>query len=205
MIISIDGPIGSGKTTLTSLLASTMDGIDFKHTPADFKVKETSVTALIGTLFETRTALRDMFNSDGYATNYRGRSMLLFNLLRCLLIRSNTEARESEKVFIDTFWDPFWTFEREHYDKFYPVICTLLPAPDISFFLRVDESDALRRAEARDPLTEHVDITEEVKEKRRVFLTWARDNIPNFYELQADLPVSQVFEQASTIIKEHDG
>lgn len=203
MIVSIDGPIGSGKTTLTSHLAIHFDGIDFKHSPSGFESVHSSVIELIDQVSGHREALRNLFNTDTYDENYRSQTMLLFNVIRCLLIQSNIDAKKSPYTFIDSFWDPFWHLEPEYFHDFFWVIHESTPLPDISLFLRLDETQSIRRATMRDPVTTHTADASELKQKRRDFISWANENIPNFHVLRADHPSHDVLKQAIKVIEEN--
>ena len=203
MIISIDGPIGSGKTTLTSLLSTFFEGIDFKHSPNDFEqVHNNSVVELVEQVAKHRKMLQDVFNSDSHDEDYRSRVFFLFNMMRCLLIQSNLDAQKSPHIFIDSFWDPLWTYEIEYVDTYYKVLHECISLPDISFFLRLDEAQSIRRATLRDPDTVHTADAKDLKQKRRDFLEFAKNNIPNFHVLRADRPANDVLSQALKIIKE---
>lgn len=208
MIISVDGPIGSGKTTLTSLLASVMGGIDFRHTPVDRWVGAAdSVMVLIEQLSMMRAELRTRFQSDSdYDESYRSRAFFLFNLYRVVLASANVKARESKHIFIDTFFDPLWVLEEEHFDEFYSVMNTMIASPDISFFLRLSEEQSIQRASMRDAaagIVHEVDA-DMLKAKRRAFVGWAEKNVPNFHVLRADRPVADVLSEAMEVIKSYE-
>ena len=85
---------------------------------------------------------------------------------------------------IDSFWDPLWTYEIEYVDTYYKVLHECISLPDISFFLRLDEAQSIRRATMRDPDTVHTADAKDLKQKRRDFLEFAKNNIPNFYILR---------------------
>ena len=106
-------------------------------------------------------------------------------------------------IFIDSYWDPFWTFEKQYYTRFYTDIMNKVTTPpDISFFLKVDEAVAQKRAQARTPDAQYDFDTNTLKQKRRDFVDWAKRRVPNFYTLRADVPVADVFNSACNIIKE---
>lgn len=224
MIISIDGPVGSGKTTLTSLLSAALGGADFKFAPlnpatqhgsithpafvidilakSENRKQFESVTDFIDVYASLREEVRQLFQDEtAYDKHAASRTFFLLNLIRVVLIRANKEASKAPYIFIDSFWNPLWTFEAQYYDRYFPIMCEMVSAPDISFFLKVDSEVASERAELRDPGVEHPANHAELKEKRNIFFKWARAHIPNFHTLQADLPINDVFDQAMDMIK----
>ena len=198
MIISVDGTIGSGKTTLTSLLALHFNGVDFKYSPSTHEEKPSKVVDFISTYYEQRDSLKKLIqvhDKKGYVSNI----MLLHNLIRNMLIRSG--EHDSEYVFIDSFWDPFWHFESKYYDEYFPVIHKCVPLPDISLFLDVSAERSIRRASMRDPKTKYTADANSIEKKMNAFKIWANTNIPNFYLIQANISTPEVLRQAITIIE----
>ncbi len=197
MIISIDGVIGSGKTTLTSLLALHFKGVDFKYSPPEYEEPSTPVTDFVSEYYQHRESLKKLvkvYDKNRYVSNI----MLLHSLIRNMLIRSSDAGKY---IFVDSFWDPFWHFESKHYDEFFPVIHKCVPLPDISLFLDVSANRSIRRATMRDPKTEHTADADSIQGKMNAFKKWARKNISNFYLIRANIPVSEVLQQAITIIE----
>ena len=204
MIISVDGPVGSGKTTLVSHLAPLFDGVDFKYSgvPEVFPV-EGSPVSLTDFLAMSRRQLRVFFDdTEQFNADHQTNAIFLFNLMRLVCGRAHIPMRASPYIFIDTFWDPLWVMEPQCYNAYYEVMCRFMPAPNVSIFLKVDEETALRRANARDPEMTHEPVGKVLQEKRDSFLKWAFDNIPNFYRIRADVPSSEVLKEAQSIIKE---
>lgn len=198
MIISIDGTIGSGKTTLTSLLALHFDGADFKYSPLDHDEEPVDdLDQFISEYHKQRASLKQLtkkHDAKGYISNI----MLLHNLIRNMLIRS---YEPSVYTFVDSFWDPFWHFRSEHYDEFYPVIRQCIPLPDVSFFLDVSAKRSIQRAKIRDPNTKHTADANSIQRKMDAFKKWAVNNIPNFFLLKANVAVSEVMKEAIPIIE----
>ena len=201
MIISIDGVIGSGKTTLTSLLALHFKGTDFKYSPPDYDEASSQINSFVSEFHKQRYTLKELVK-DYDKKGYDSKVFLLHNLIRNMLIRSSDH---DGYVFVDSFWDPFWHFEAKHYDDFYPVLHKCIPLPDISFFLGVSAKRSIRRASMRDPQTDHTADADRIQKKLNAFTKWAKENIPNFYVLQANVPIDKVLEVAINIIKEKNG
>lgn len=201
MIISIDGTIGSGKTTLASLLALHFKGTDFKYSPPDYDEETSHINGFVREFYEQRDSLKKLVK-DYDKKGYDSKIFLLHNLIRNMLIKSSDT---DGYVFVDSFWDPFWHFESKYYDDFYPIIHQCIPLPDISFFLGVSAKRSIIRASMRDPQTDHTADADRIQKKLDAFTKWAKDNIPNFYVLQANRPIDKVLENGINIIKEHNG
>ena len=198
MIISIDGTIGSGKTTLASLLALHFKGTDFKYSPPDYDEEQTAIRNFVVEYHKQRDALKKLVK-DYDKKGYDSKIFLMHNLIRNMLIRSSDH---DGYIFVDSFWDPFWHFESKYYDDFYPLIHQCIPLPDISFFLGVSAKRSIVRASMRDPQTDHSANADSIQKKLDAFKKWAKENIPNFHVLQANRPVDKVLEVAINIIKE---
>ena len=198
MLISIDGPVGAGKTTLTSELALKFGGIGLWYSDVAIRTEDTKKYSLVNVIGHMKQELRDFFREHDLSPDTH--TFFLFNLMRLCL--SQTFVSETSKpVFIDVFWDPLWVLESEHYPKFFGIFCEFMPVPDISFFLKIDEERALLRAQQRDANADVTHTLQGLKKKRDDFLKWGGANIPNFQRLYVDRPLIDVVENASEIIE----
>ena len=202
MIISVEGAIGSGKTTLTSLLTLHLKGVEFKYSPPNYDETSSDIVDFTRRFHRHRDDLKkltDAIENKRYVSNV----FLLHNLIRNMLIRSQVD--DEKHVFVDSFWDPFWHFESQYYEDFFRVIKQCIPLPDITLFLRVSAKRSVQRAAIRDPDAKDrkVDI-EDTQKKMDSFIKWGKKHIPNFYAIAASHPADKVLEDALKIIKEYN-
>lgn len=202
MIISVDGAIGSGKTTLVSLLAHHFGGTEIKHSPPDRDEEPNDINTFVHKVYNSRNDLKELTEQYDKKGNV-SKIFLLHNLVRQMLI----DGMETDGlVFVDSFWDPFWHFESKYYDKFYPLIYTCLPLPDVSLFLGVSARRSIQRASMRDPNTNYDADAALTQKKMDAWTKWADANVSDFHVLNARYTIDEVLKQAVSIIeKETNG
>lgn len=202
MLISIDGPIGSGKTSLASLLSTVYpDSQDIpfsnpyleKIEPNTKEIRRWTTAAMKG---------RTVFEKDSYNTHKLPTFSLLVHTARLKLIEANTDLQKKSHLFIETFFDPLWTFEKQHIEFYYPWLINLIKMPDVSLFLSMKCEKAFRRRKNNDGTKDLFTRAEfdEFNKKRNYFCGWGKKRIPNFHVINAEQPIKQVLEEAIEII-----
>ena len=205
MHVSIDGPIGSGKTTLTELLADMHNGVAALFapiTPADRGTDDLR-KRMIEDLSSVHDMLEMLYATDQYRADTRPRSFFLSNLLRVIFVTAQ-KAFKDKPIFIDAFWEPLWTFQPEHLSRFYRFHNNFISAPDVSIFLKIPGHRTISRAQGRDIDVEHTADATSIDTHQRNFIEWADMHIPNFRVIDATHSISDVLKFATDIISEPD-
>ena len=205
MLISVDGPMGSGKTSLVMLLNKFFkDSMFFCLDTINFTKGQ---NPLVDWASETINSGRAFFEEPThYDENNLSIFMLLLYTARLKLIQSHPSLHENKYVFVDTFWDPLWTFEKKYINEYERWIKKIVEIPSISFFLNVGCERAFTRRMKQDrignPFTG--EAYEKMDSKRVYFREYGKKHIPNFHVIEARQPISEVLDQIIRIIVNHE-
>ena len=204
MIIGIDGPVGSGKSTLTQLLADAFEGTAALYapiTPAD-RGTDDPIRQMVEEISDITDDIDLLYaDNERYSNSSHGRVKLLNDISRVLMIQSYKPIDKDKHLFIDAFWNTLTTYQPEYLSRFYRIYNQFVPAPDITLFLKIPSHRCVPRAQGRDIELERADNMKSIDENQKNFIEWAGDHIPNFQVIHATNPINDVLKIATDVIK----
>lgn len=207
-LVSIDGHMASGKTTLASLLAD-----HFPNSAAIIYSKEEddekyalfdSVKLFRSNMYSMRRVIQDVFDRYEYNKQYMEECSFAVSMIRLMMIEASYELQSLDYVFVDTFWDPIWWYTSKTMPGFVERLKEKVKIPDISFYIRANGSrlHPYRVARDRDRVVkEDEEFYKNADRRMHTFLQYAEENITNFHTLDRTA-IPDVFRKATTIIKE---
>lgn len=187
-IISFDGPLGVGKTTVSSMLVSYFKNSAVVELSPNSEAREKaafeSVGVTVNFLHEGRKKLNTLFTSDKYDAECHQDCAFLLTSSRLALIQANYALRECEYVFVDTFWDPIWWFTADTIPGYVARLREYVTFPYLSFFL-VEEAARLYETRWARSSTGVAPVVppgfhEDCDSKMNFFTSWASENLRGF-------------------------
>ena len=203
MIIAIDGPVGSGKTSLCTLLAQTYHGIAVRVDPDEqIAVKDKVLSDLVISTSRTRQDALWFFGSEDYNKDGISPCMFALQLARLKLIQSNKHIMSHDYIFVDAFWEGLWQMTEENLPVYFDVLCKFVEPPDMSIFLKVSSQRSHDRRAGENQIT--IEMSEDehaaINESKNIFCGWSERHLANFHALDARVPIGEVFAAAQNIL-----
>jgi thymidylate kinase len=143
MIVCVTGPDGSGKSTQVDALAERLrrDGRSV--------ARSTIWDAMLDPAFAGRALFERPAQADAYLELLDSTSRMYFlcHALQESLVRAR--ARAADVVLLNAYWYKYYAVEVAHGGDVSALrtICSALPEPDVTFYLRVPPSRAASRKE----------------------------------------------------------
>jgi len=143
VIVCVTGPDGSGKSTQVGALAERLrrDG------------RSVAISTIWDAIFDPAFAGRALFGTPAQADAYlelldsTARMYFLCHALQESLVRAR--ARETDVVLLNAYWYKYYAVEVAHGGDAPALrtIASVLPEPDVTFYLRLSPARAARRKE----------------------------------------------------------
>ena len=209
MLISIDGPAGSGKTTLTELIARYSENgiaIPVAKTHSEQEPPNEDVRKIVNWM-DSAKEIKDFFKSDHYDIDAQSDISFLLYTLRLKMIQANKKIMEHEHVVVDNFFYPIWMFEKEFFKDYLKCLRTFVEFPDVSFFLKLKTRVAFQRRMGDSGIETQLvyDRTApefiETDKKIEHFIRKASTDIPNFNVLAGTHKLPTLLDTSMDIIK----
>ena len=203
MIISIDGARGSGKTTLGTLLTTNYPNAKMVFVD-EYSQMDTMQKEIVDYTADFLNKGREFFDEKGYEAENKSVFMLLLYTARLKFIQSNPDVKKYDYIFIDTFFDPLWTFEKEYRDIYFEFLKNMIEMPDLSFFLKASTNRTLRRRVSEtDTSPDLLSEAEKSQWDKKIsdFCRFGQNALPNFHVLNAGKPIADVLQSALTHIE----
>lgn len=210
MLIAVDGPIGSGKTSLVTLLANFFADSESLRvysdpglTPGDLYTEADIQHSDMWTVYEAES--RRLFETADYDGTSKSRFMMLLYTARLTLIQADKRLRE-KLTFVDTFWDPLWRLEAEHLRHSFEWLTEMIRLPAVSLFLKVESETAFgrRKGETGHPETYSAEHHAMIDEKRSFFCDFAGEHLPDFHVINAREPIATVVADVVSVLGGYD-